>query len=84
MKNLPIYHMEKFKEPKNFNRIPLKMHQPIKKVGGVVPYNYSQMSIPKTQSRFNKICDSPAKVNSSVGSNMTPKHESEDSERISQ
>ena len=37
---MPVYQEARFKEPKSFNRIPLKMRSP-KKQANVVPYNYS-------------------------------------------
>ena len=41
--NVPIYHVARFKEPKNFNKIPLKMRSP-ERQSNVIPYNYSQIA----------------------------------------
>ena len=60
------------------------MHHPQRKAGGVMPYNYSQVSVPQSSSKLTKVAYSPFHKVSSDGSNLESKHSEDEEDRISQ
>ena len=82
--NLPASHKGKYGEPKSFMRIPLKMHYPQSKAGGLVPYNYSQVSMLKSQPKLSKTADVPFHKPSVDASAQESKHSDDEEDRVSQ